>query len=166
MKNTPIKLVSATLALAAALLILPCCGSSNPEEEGYAAMQAGEYQSALDLLSEALESADSGSAKEHELSVARCQAMAHLDAAASKDAFLGLSENGMALTRKDYENMASELMGITAYDEAAHVIAGGIETFTDSTRLPKYLIKLKKLAASGDAPGLSSTLTGLGYGGD
>ncbi len=166
MKNLSLSLAAGTLTLVAALLILPSCGSSNPEEDGYAAMRSGEYQKSLDLLSEALDDAEVGSTKAHELSVARCQSMAHLDAKAAKDLFLALPEKGLTLTRQDFENVATELMGVTAYVEAAHVVAGGIDAFSDSTRLPKFLTKLQALAASGENPEVRSALTGLGYSGD
>jgi len=166
MKNLTSSFSCTALVLAASLLILPSCGSSNPEEDGYVALRSGEYQKSLDLLTEALEAVEAGNPKAHQMAVARCQAMAHLDPSAAKDLFLGLPEKGLELTRQDYENLATELMTVTAYSEAVYVVAAGLDKFAESKRLPMFLDKLKGLAASGEVPGLESALAGLGYAGD
>ncbi|MDF1837001.1 MAG: hypothetical protein P1V35_03955 [Planctomycetota bacterium] len=166
MKKPIVTLVGAPLALLAVLLIPTSCGSANPEEAGYDAMQAGNHSKAIGLLGEALKAAEPGSKKAHELSVARCQSLAHEDPKACQEEFLGLTAKGLQLNRKDFEDVATALMSVTAYEQAAHVVDKGIKTYPDSTRLPEYLTKLKSLAESGEAPGLGATLTGLGYGGE
>ena len=164
MKKPIVSLLGASLALLAALLIPTSCGTSNPEEAGYDAMQAGDYGKAASLHETALEEAEPGSEKAHQLSVARCQSLAHIDPKACQEEFLGLGAKGLELNRKDFEDVATALMSVTAYEQAAHVVAGGIDKFPDSKRLPEYLTKLKSLASSGEVPGLDAALTGLGYG--
>lgn len=166
MKKPQLLLVATSLALIASILVCSSCGSSNPEEDGYAAMQDGDHGKAVTLLSKAFDAAEPGSAKAHELAVARLQSLAHEDAQACKVAFLGLKIQGIEATLRDYEDVATELMGVKAFEEAAHVVAAGIIAFEESKRLPEFLSKLKSLAASGETPGLASTLAGLGYSGE
>jgi hypothetical protein len=165
MKKTTPPLLGASLVLISALLIQTSCSPSNPEEEGYAAMRAGDHGRAITLLGSALDAAEPGSEKAHQLAVARCQSLAHEDPIACQESFLGLAAKGVELNRRDFEDVATELMSVTAYEQAAHVVAMGIERFADSKRLPEFLSKLMSLAESGEAPGLGSTLAGLGYGG-
>jgi hypothetical protein len=165
MKKSTAPLLGASMVLISALLIQTACSSSNPEEAGYAAMRAGDHGRAITLLGSALDAAAPGSEKAHQLAVARCQSLAHVDPKACQENFLGLATQGVELNRRDFEDVATALMSVTAYEQAAHVVANGIDRFADSVRLPKYLVRLKSLAASGEAPGLGSTLAGLGYGG-
>ncbi len=166
MKKPIVSMFGAPLALLSVLLISTSCGSANPEEAGYDAMQAGNHAKAVSLLEDALEKAEPGSTKAHQLSVARCQSLAHVDAKACQADFLSLGTKGFDLSRKDFEDVATALMSVTAYVEAAHVVDKGIKAHPDSKRLPEFLAKLKSLAQSGEAPGLGAALTGLGYGGE
>ncbi|MCA9002456.1 MAG: hypothetical protein KDB61_11065 [Planctomycetes bacterium] len=154
-----------TLGIPAALLLAASCGSEDPAQAGYAALQSGDFQRAESLLKSAQDAASTDGAKAHELGVARCQALAHLDPVDCQRTFLDLAQATPTMDSRDFELVAGELIGLKAYDPAAFIVGAGITRFPEDERLPKLMEKLQGLAQSGDAPGLQATLTGLGYGG-
>ncbi|HPF13258.1 MAG: hypothetical protein H6829_13245 [Planctomycetes bacterium] len=150
----------------ALLLVLGSCGSANPEETGFEALQAGSYPKAVENLKKAMDAAEAGSDKQRQLGVGYCQALAHTSPTECVTIFLAMAKQGpVQPTERDYETVAGELMQVKAYSEAAQVVDHGMKAYVKNQRLPEFMAKLVTLAKAGDQPGLASTIQGLGYGG-
>ena len=153
---------------AAGLLLfgLLACSPSNPGEEGYEALQSQDYQRAADQLWKAMEGAEPGTNDHREFAVGHFQALAHLSPKECRTGLLAMIEaKTIEPTQRDLETVASELMQVKAFSEAAYVIDVGIKTFPDNPRLPEFMDKLLTMSKQDGQAELASTLKGIGYSG-
>ena len=146
-------------SLSSVTLLASCSGGSgSPQEDGYAALQAGDYTAAVTHLDEALTTSKSGSTDYVEMAVARCQALAHVDAARCTADFLAI---GSAVQAKDFSLVVAELVADEKFLEAIDLLEAGVNRFAENPKMEQ----LKKLVimASLEDPAANAKLKGLGY---
>ena len=159
----------AAACLAAAVCCVSCSGGDS-KEAGYEALDSGAYSAAVAHFERALQGSERSSAEYVEVSVARCQALAHVDAERAEADFEQLSAeipDPARLTERDFNLVVTELLG-TNGAAAVRLMDAGVKRFPDSDKMSQ--IRDKVIAAvkkSADAGALSA-LDGLGYtgGGD
>ncbi len=145
---------------------LCACQPSDPGEAGFQALQAQQYEKAAQHLATAMEAAQPGSEEHREFAVGRFQALAHTSPQECREGFLALIDSkAIQPSERDIETVASELMQVKAFSEAAYVIDVGLRTFPENPRLPQFMDKLITMSKQGDQTDLASTLKGIGYGG-
>jgi len=143
------------------ITLLAGCGSSgsaNPKEDGYAALQAEDYAAAVAHLDTALAAGTASTGDQLEMAVARCQALAHIDAEKCKEDFLAI---GSTVQAKDFSLVVAELLAEENFLDAIALLEAGVNRFAENPKMEE----LKKLvvAASKHDPEANAALAGLGY---
>jgi hypothetical protein len=132
-------------------------GASDPAA-GYEALQAGEYTDAVAILERALENPAASAEDQLVMAVARCQALAHIDAEKCKTDFLAI---GSSVTAKDFSLVVADLVAEEKFLEAIDLLEAGVNRFAENPKMEQ----LKKLVitASKEDPEANAKLKGLGY---
>lgn len=155
-----------TLALPFALVACGGGESSGADDPGMAAFQAfsrGDHAAAVADFDKALAAIEPTAADYKELSVARCEALAHTDADQAVEAMKALKD----VTPKEYGRVAHELLKAKNFTQAATVMDLGVQAHAGDPAMGKLKDEITaEINKSGDAAGLEA-LKGLGYlGGD
>jgi len=152
------------LILACSLLsisLLAGCGSgggASDKDAGYTALQDGEYADAVAHLDKGLADPAASAEDQLEMAVARCQALAHIDADKCKADFLAI---GSTVTAKDFSLVVADLVTEEKFLEAIDLLEAGVNRFAENPKMEQ----LKKLVitASQEDPEANAKLKGLGY---
>jgi hypothetical protein len=165
----PTQLLAKTALAAFLTLGFAACGgdsgASDPAamtDAGYSKLDAQDYEGAQVDFQAAIDGgAKDASLKEATLGLV--EALAHLDAAKARDAFLAFAgEHADQLVSKDFSKIGGTLMSAGGTAEAVAVVDAGLQRFADDANLKKVLDAIMAKAAAGDAAA-ASALSGLGY---
>ena len=159
-----------TLLLIAALalpLSLNSCGgggTTDPKaltDEGYTALNSGDYKTALESFGNALDAMDDGHKQYKRAFMGSMEAMAHVDPASlAGDRFIADAKR-LSLAAKDYHKIAKALEGAKSYGNACAVLDAGLKEFEGDEALAALLTDFKEKAAAD--PALAGALADLGY---
>ena len=159
MRTTTALLIALSTSLAA-------CGGGNPKEDAFAALNSGDFAGAIADFDKAMDGVEQGSSEHIELAVGRCEALAHTDAEAAKNAMIALAEaHKDGVKSGDYKLVASKMVDAKNFEPAIHLLDDGIKNRfpSDSEKLTALIETITmKAEKSGDAGALSA-LKGLGY---
>lgn len=167
MRADRVVLPIAALGLAAAVCCVSCSGG-DPKEAGYEALDSGDYSAAVAHFERALEGSKRSSAEYVEVSVARCQALAHVDAERAEADFGQLNgeiPDPTRLTERDFNLVVTELLG-TDGAAAVRLMDAGVKRFPDSDRMKQIRDKVIEAVKKSKDPSALSALEGMGYIGD
>ena len=155
----------------ATLLIVPlalmvACKPVNYQEEGFEALQDGNYEKAAQYFAAAAAKVRKDSPEFHQIAVGRCQALAHTNPDLCLKTFNTIvKDEQIVIEARDYETVVGELMQARAYVQAAKITMAGIQELPDNMALPEFQTQLKKLAEQPENSELSTTISSSGYGG-
>ena len=154
-----------TIFLSIALTLgLQSCGGGDPQEDAYASQQSGDHEAAVTSFEAALAGMDATSDTYFELSVARCQSLAHVDGDKAEAEFRKLIEADSRINVKQYSLIASELLAASENLSAVNIVDLGVKAFPEDTKMATLLEKVKEAAQSD--PAALDALKGMGYLGD
>lgn len=146
-------------------LSLAACDSGNPKEAAFEALNSGDYAGAVARFDRAMEGAEAGSSEHVELAIGRCEALAHTDGAAARDAMIALAgAHAGKVTARDYGLVASRMVDAGNFDPAIDLVDDGIQKrFQGDPKLVELMDGIvKKATRSGDDAAMDK-LEGLGY---
>ncbi len=150
-----------------ALLVLGACGSSDPADlvrEGGAALGKGDAGSALSAFEDALDGLSTTDRDYLAAALGRCQALARIDGARARQAFLELAAKVPEKVRaRDYGLVCSWLNqgGFTL--DAIDVMKAGDVRFPDSEEMKAILKAVRDAANRADTPEALKKLEDMGY---
>jgi len=155
--------ISTTL-LSLTLVLSACSGGADPKDAGLEALQLGKHQDAADQLASALDARTPADADYVEVCVAKCQALAHIDADKAKGDFLQLAESqGEKVVAKDFSMIVSDLYSAKQLLPAIDVLDAGLKRFPDDTKLAQLKEKVVAESQKSGDPAALEKLKGLGY---
>ena len=121
-----------TIFLSIALTLgLQSCGGGDPQEEAYTHQQSANHEAAVASFEQALEGMDATSDTYFELSVARCQSLAHVDGDKAEAEFRKLIESDSRINVKQYSLIASELLSASENLNAVNIVDLGVKAFPE-----------------------------------
>ena len=133
-------------------------GGASDRDAGYKAYQDGEYSSAVAHLDKALADPKASAADQLEMAVARCQALAHIDAVKCTTDFLAI---GSAVQAKDFSLVVADLVNEEKFLEAIDLLEAGVNRFAENPKMEQ--LKTLVITASKEDPEANAKLKGLGY---
>lgn len=156
------------LLLALFASLLPACSGGNAKENVFKALNSGDFAGAIAEFEKAMGTVEQGSSEHIELAVGRCEALAHTDAIAAKDAMIVLvEEHSKSVDADDYGLVVSKMVDAKNFIPAIDLLHDGIENrFEDTSKLRSMIEKIRKMADdTGDAE-VANALGTLGYFGE
>lgn len=145
-------------------LLVAACGSADPKDAGLEALQRGQYTDAVYHLEVALEGAQPGTEEYVEIAVARCEALAHTDAAACKTEFMELVTSASdQISTQDFSMVVTRLMETQEYLAAIDILEAGVNKFPDDPKMGKIKEKVVEESKKAADPAALEALKGLGY---
>ncbi len=156
-----------TLLSSVLLAILASCGGGSPEtliDDGVAALNKSDYQTAKKNLGNALETLEPSDPLFKKAKMKHVEAQVHLDAEAAKSEFLAFAEASPdAVAQEDYRAIGSKLTSAKKYKQAIQLLDAAVQKYGQDERLMKMLEAIEVAAnAEGDEDALGA-LAGLGY---
>lgn len=148
--------------LLALTLSLAACGggSGDAKEDGFQALQSGDYADAAADFEKALATRGQSDADYVEVAVGQCQALAHVDAEKAKTKFLALGDQA---ADKDYSIVVAELVTAKELLVAVEVMEAGVTRFPESPKMQQLKDKVVKASQESGDPDALAALKGLGY---
>ena len=144
------------------LFVAAGCGSSDPKSEGYSAIQSGDWETAAQNFSTALTGLDPAAPDYVELSVARCQALAHTDPDRAKREFVALAGK-TTLATKDFTIVVSDLVSEGHHLPAIDILDLGVKTFPEDPKMNQLKDKVVQASQETEDPAVLEKLKGMGY---
>lgn len=160
--------------LPVALLFLAACsgGSSSASvapktSEGYAALGKGDAKTALAKFDEALSGIDASHPEYLRAALGRCEALAKVDGAKAKAAFLDLATKVPAkVGEDDYSLVCARLLESEENTViAVEVMHEGKQRFPNSKKMEDTLVAVQAAAKRAKTPDALKKLESLGYAG-
>lgn len=148
-------------------LVLCACGGADPKsaiDDGYQALMKGDRAGALQAFDATLAGLDAHHPEYRRAALGRCEALAVLDAAQAKSAFLELAQTKPELVKEnDYSLMCSALLGADANLEAIHVMQAGRDRFVGSANMELLLESVINASQRAETPEAMQELEKMGY---
>jgi hypothetical protein len=153
-----------TALFALLTVFIAACGSADPKEAGFEALQRAEYADAVYHLEVAMEAAEPGTEEYLEVAVARCEALAYTDPATCKAEFMALVASAAEqISTQDFSMVVTRLMETSEYVAAIDILEAGVNKFPDDPKMGKLKDKVVEKSQKAADPAALEALKGLGY---
>lgn len=155
-----------SLVLSLPLLVLASCGgdanaADDPAAAAMKALASNDYDAAVANFDAALKGMDTSGPEYKDLSVARLEALAHIDVEKTKQSVAGLAD----ATPADYGRVCQALLAAGDAKACVELMDAGVKAFPGNADMVALQDKITKAAASSEEG--AAALKGLGYlGGD